>query len=91
MAKGALYDEMPKWELLRIISPMTEERMEQSMGHQLEAEARGDWKTADRINQWLMGAYRTYGEWAKGILPEMRKSFLKRYQAAIRKKRTSDE
>jgi hypothetical protein len=60
------------------MSPMPPELRRYYHERQLEHEWRGDWEGANRINQWLTGAFTTVAEFVDDHLPEVRKHFLRR-------------
>ena len=60
------------------ISPMPLELRRHYHARQLEYEARGEWKDADLLNRWLLGAFATITDLLDDHLPPIRRHFLRR-------------
>lgn len=60
------------------ISPMPAGLREHYQARQLEHEQRGDWEAANRVNQWLTGAFATVADLLDDNLPPTRRRFLRR-------------
>jgi len=60
------------------IQPMPPELREHYLTRQLEHEKRGEWERANRVNQWLTGAFASFDDLLSDNLPPIRRHFLKR-------------
>ena len=64
------------------ISPMPPELRRHYHARQLEHERRAEWEQANRINQWLSGAFMSFADIIEDHVPTIRRRFLRRLSKA---------
>ena len=60
------------------IQPMERRWREHYLMRQLEHEGRGEWEQANRVNQWLVGAFASFADLLNDNTPPIRRHFLRR-------------
>jgi hypothetical protein len=64
------------------IDPMPPELREHYLSRQLQHERRGEWAEANRVNQWLVGAFASVADLLEDNVPQVRRHFLRRLAKA---------
>jgi hypothetical protein len=60
------------------LSPMKPRWRRHYLQRQLEHERAGEWEEANRVNQWLVGAFVSIADFLDDNVPQVRRHFLRR-------------